>query len=294
MNAEKAHRSKLIAVNTGARRVRVAIVGFALVVPALSACGNGTVPAALPPTEGVFDYQLGGTYDLVTTEVGQVQPTVVTRDSTAGPLAGAYNICYVNGFQTQPEDANFWLSQSDLLLQDADGTALIDPEWPDEFVLDPTTEAQRGRILDRIGPIIDNCADNGFDAVEIDNLDTWARFDQIAKADAFALAGAYVERTHAAGLAIAQKNAAEAAEDAHDELGFDFAVAEECAAWDECGDYTDVYGAYVFQIEYRASLDQAGITFADACALTNQGSFTILRDVDLVAQGKPGYLYESC
>ena len=44
-----------------------------------------------------------------------------------------------------------------------------------------------------------------------------------------------------AGLAIAQKNTAELAGNRVTN-GLDFAIAEECADWDECGDYVDAFG----------------------------------------------------
>ena len=56
-------------------------------------------PAPLPalPSASDWDYQLGGDRP-VPDHVG-----IVVRDRTSEPLAGVYNICYVNGFQTQPE-----------------------------------------------------------------------------------------------------------------------------------------------------------------------------------------------
>ncbi|NLF05882.1 MAG: endo alpha-1,4 polygalactosaminidase, partial [Actinomycetales bacterium] len=195
---------------------------------------SGTV--RLPPSEGVFDYQLGGEYDAVPTGQGERTPDVVVRDATAPAPHDGYGICYVNGFQTQPGESEEWaVSRNDLLLHDAEGTLVTDPSWPDEYVLDPSTAEQRAGILAAITPIIDGCARAGFAAVEIDNLDTWTRFDRISRKGALALARAYVDHAHAAGLAIAQKNAAEIATVAHDDLGFDFAIAEECAVWDECG-----------------------------------------------------------
>ncbi|MCA5891736.1 endo alpha-1,4 polygalactosaminidase [Isoptericola sp. NEAU-Y5] len=257
----------------------------------------------LPPVRGTFDYQLGGAYDAVPGgegdggDGGDGTPTidVVVRDATADPLPGAYNVCYVNGFQTQPDAAGLWTDEHpDLLLRDADGELVVDPDWPDEYVLDPSTEPQRDGILAVIGPVVTGCADAGFDAVEIDNLDTWTRFDQIDDAGAYALASAYVDLAHAQGLAIAQKNAAEIAPVAHRELGFDFAVTEECGAWSECADYTDVYGDHVLQVEYPDALDEAGLTFDDVCALDDRAPLTVLRDLDLVAPDAEGYVYEAC
>lgn len=137
-------------------------------------------------------------------------------------------------------------------------------------------------------------ADAGYDAVEIDNLDTFDRFDQLDVNGAMALASAYVEIAHKSGLAIAQKNAAETTTAAHEDLGFDFAVAEECAVHDECAAYTSVYGPHVLQIEYPDSLEDAGMTFADACALPDRAPLMILRDRGLVAQGVEEYRFESC
>ncbi len=76
--------------------------------------GGGTI--ALPPANGMLDYQLGGAY---TPPAGVV---VVSRDRTASPAPGIYNICYVNGFQTQSDERSFWLTEHpELLLRDASG-----------------------------------------------------------------------------------------------------------------------------------------------------------------------------
>ncbi|GAA1727375.1 endo alpha-1,4 polygalactosaminidase [Microbacterium paludicola] len=282
-------------------RKSASVAAIMVTAAALAACAAGaTEPpgasgaATLPPTDGVFDYQLGEVYERVDRGAGPVDIDVVVRDSTAEPLEGAYNVCYVNGFQTQPGDAAFWLERDDLLLRDATGGLLVDPEWPDEYILDPSTAAQRDGIVDVLGPVIDGCAADGFDAVEIDNLDTWTRFDRVDRVGAHALATAYVERAHAAGLAIAQKNAAEITRIAHDELGFDFAVTEECGVWDECGAYTDVYGNHVLQIEYPDSLDEGSATFGDVCRLPDRAPLTILRDRDLLGPSSADYVYRSC
>lgn len=262
----------------------VACTGAAAPTP--SASSTDAADVALPPSTGGFDYQLGGAYE--------ADVAVVVRDARAQPQPGTYSICYVNGFQTQPDEADLWLDHPELLLTDPGGDLVTDPDWPDEYVLDPSTAAQREGILDLLEPVLTGCADAGFDAVEIDNLDTWTRFDTIDEGGARTLAARYVEIAHASGLAIAQKNAAEIAGTAHTELGFDLAVTEECGRYDECSAYTDVYGEHVLQIEYRDSLEEAGMSFADVCADPDRAPLTILRDVELVASGEPGYLYESC
>ncbi|EGD44886.1 putative secreted protein [Nocardioidaceae bacterium Broad-1] len=258
------------------------------------ACGPAAAPSAdtapdLPPTDGVFDYQLGGTAD----ELADGTPIdVVARDATAEPLEGAYNVCYVNGFQTQP--GADWSEHSSALLRDASGDPVRDPDWPDEYILDPSTASARSAIVEMVGPVIESCAESGFDAVEIDNLDTWTRFDSISRKGVFALASAYVTTAHDLGLAIAQKNAAEAARTARDDLGFDFAVVEECGAYDECAAYTDVYGSHVLQIEYPDSLAEADLSFAAICADPARAPLTILRDRNLVEQDDAAYVYEAC
>lgn len=274
----------------------LAVVGACAPGPAASstATPEPSPEITLPPTTGVLDYQLGGAYDEVDAGSGATAVDVVVRDATADPLQGAYSVCYVNGFQTQPDQADLWADREDLLLHDADGEFVVDPDWPDEHVLDPSTAEQRAGILEVLGPVVTGCADAGFDAVELDNLDTWTRFDQIDEAGAYALARAYVDLAHGAGLAVAQKNAAEITQVAHDELGFDLAVTEECAAWDECAAYTDVYGDHVLQVEYPDALDDAGLTFDDVCALDDRAPLTILRDRDLVAAGEDGYAYDAC
>ncbi|WP_084631904.1 endo alpha-1,4 polygalactosaminidase [Demequina aestuarii] len=275
---------------------RASVVVGAGVALMLTACAGeaDSEQVELPPTEGVLDYQLGGAYDAVSSGAGEVAIDVVVRDATAEPLEGAYSVCYVNGFQTQPGEAEQWLATPELLLRDQAGEPVVDPDWPDEFILDPSTAAQREGILDLLSPVIAGCAEAGFDAVEIDNLDTWTRFGEVSEDGAHALARAYVEVAHEHGLAIAQKNAAEVTQVAQEHLGFDFAVAEECGVWGECAAYSDVYGEYVLQVEYPDALDEAGLTFAEVCAMPGTAPLTVLRDRDLVAAGEPGYVYESC
>ncbi|BDX30794.1 hypothetical protein TUM20985_13410 [Mycobacterium antarcticum] len=268
----------------GARSLPALLIATAL----LTACSAATDTAEirLPPTAGAFDYQLGGVDD-------GTPLAVVVRDAGAPPMAGAYNVCYVNGFQSQPGDGDLWLgSHRAAVLRDADGAPVTDPDWPDEYVLDPSTESQRATILDVLGPLLTDCAAKGFDAVEIDNLDTFTRFaGRINEAAAIALARSYAELAHGQGLAIGQKNAAESAERARREVGFDFAVAEECAAYRECDRYARVYGAHVLQIEYT---DNLPAPFREVCASPDRAPLTILRDRDLVDRGTDGYAYDQC
>jgi hypothetical protein len=55
---------------------------------------------------------------------------VVSRDRHDAPAAGLYNICYVNGFQIQPDEKSFWTTQHpDLILRDSSGDPVVDADW---------------------------------------------------------------------------------------------------------------------------------------------------------------------
>jgi hypothetical protein len=231
----------------------------------------------------VPDYQLGGAYDPAE-GVG-----IVGRDRRAEPADDRYSICYVNGFQTQPGELDGW--PEDLLLH-SDGETVFDPDWPDEALVDTSTADRRERIAAIVTPWIAGCAEAGFDAVEFDNLDSYSRSDgALSLDDNLALATALVAAAHTAGLAAGQKNAAEDAAVLHAEAGFDFAVTEECAAYDECGAYTDVYGDHVIDIEYT---DQLPRPFKELCTDDDAPASMVLRDRDLVTPDHEEYVFATC
>jgi hypothetical protein len=271
-------------------RVAVAVVVGLASALAIAGCTAGCTAEAEPP-EGVrlppagagFDYQLGGGYP------PPDGASVVARDSTDEP-GGDYAICYVNGFQTQPGEGEHWLDEHpDLLLRDDTGGPLIDPGWPDEYILDTSTDDKRMQIAALLGTVVAGCATSGFDAVEIDNLDSYTRSEgALTQEDNIDLAARYARVAHDLGLAIAQKNGAGDSQRFRDEVGFDFAVTEECMRYEECADYLDAYDGLVFDIEY----DDAGL-FSDYCAAAHPESM-ILRDLDLVTADDPAYLYETC
>jgi hypothetical protein len=236
----------------------------------------------LPPG-AVADYQLGGGYP------PPAGVTVVVRDSTDRPEPGRFNICYVNGFQTQP--GADW--PVDLLLRGPDGAPLADPGWPDEHLLDVATPDARRANLALVLPAIRACAERGFDAVEFDNLDSYTRSDgQLGPGDALAFATLLVGAAKELGLPAGQKNAAELGTKGRDEAGFVFAVVEECHRWNECAAYTGVYGAdQVLGIEYA---DDLRGTFAEACADPDRPGSLILRDRLLAPAGTAGHVFQAC
>ncbi|MFF4880811.1 endo alpha-1,4 polygalactosaminidase [Micromonospora sp. NPDC000668] len=251
-----------------------------------SASGAGR-PVVLPPTNGSFDYQIGGAYE------PDVGVTIVERDHSGVPSGAAYNICYVNAFQTQPEAAAWWKAEHrDLLLKAADGSYVEDPEWPGEILLDTTTPARRTAIAGVVQGWMDECAAKGFRAVEPDNLDSWTRSgDRLTHDHNMALARLLVEHAHDAGLAVAQKNTPELAPYGRDQIGFDFAVVEECQHHDECQSYTDAYGDHLIEIEYT---DNPVGAYLRACATRGARISVILRDRDVAPLGRQGYHYERC
>jgi hypothetical protein len=255
---------------------------------ALSVFSGAAFPAAaepkavLPlPAGAVADYQLGGGYP------PPPGVTVVARDSTDRPAEGLYNICYVNGFQTQP--GADW--PRDLLVAGTDGRPLADANWPDEYLLDIASEDHRRRILERLGAILATCASAGFDAAEFDNLDSYTRSGgALTMTDAVRFASLLVDAAHARGLAAAQKNAPDLAAIGQ-QIGFDFVVSEGCHRYDECGAYARVYGERIINIEYAGDLRGS---FASVCSDPTTPRDTLLRDRALAPRGKPGYRYQHC
>ncbi|KAK1222321.1 hypothetical protein PQX77_014861 [Marasmius sp. AFHP31] len=295
----------------------MAMLSSAVLLLALSLFGSTTPASAATtkravtplPANGKFDYQIGGVY----TPASDVR--VVTRDREASPVSGKYNICYVNAFQTQPGEQSLWQSkytftisqyvsrptafppllapQNDhLLLRRPDGSYFIDDDWPDEFILDTSTDANRQAIATIVNGWISDCASKGFNAIEADNLDTFTRTDGLlTKANNLAYAKLLADHAHSLNLAFGQKNAAELGSQGKQTVGFDFAVAEECQEFDECDEYTDAYGNQVLEIEYVSNGLQ---TWQDACNARGSSISIIYRDVEVVAAGQGGYEYREC
>ncbi|GGV41658.1 hypothetical protein GCM10010277_30500 [Streptomyces longisporoflavus] len=249
--------------------------------PDTSTDRTGTVRPPKPDT--VFDYQLGGPYapdDAV---------RAISRDRSAEPAKGLYNVCYVNAFQTQPGDAITWWKKNhpDLLLKNDEGSLVVDEDW-DEPLLDISAAGKREKLMNIVGPWIDGCAKAGYDAVEPDNLDSYERSDDLLTTEhAASFAQLLAERAHRKGLAIAQKNTTDLLPD-RDRIGFDFAVVEECAAYKECGDFADAYDDKVFAVEYtRKDYNTACDTYGSRLSIT-------LRDRDVTPKGTKGYVFAQC
>jgi len=206
---------------------------------------------------------------------------------------GRYNICYVNAFQTQPGSLPWWRAHhARLLLRDRHGDLVRDPGWRREVLLDTSTPAKRRGIARVVARWISGCADDGFDAVEPDNLDSFTRSRHLLdRADNLALARRLATGAHRADLVIAQKNLAGLNQIERRRIGFDFAVAEECAVYRECGSYTSVYGRHVLEIEYT---DNGRRAYRRACRTHGDELSIVLRDRNLRSRSEPGYMYRAC
>ncbi|GEP37889.1 hypothetical protein NPS01_15520 [Nocardioides psychrotolerans] len=240
-----------------------------LLVLALGASGPSCAAVEGLPVGTDVDYPLGGDRD-VPAHVG-----IVVRDRTSAPLEGRYNVCYVNGFQTQPDAKRFWRQHWALVLK-RDGRPVVDEAWG-EWLLDVRTAGKRTALARIVGRWTAGCAADGFAAVEYDNLDSFTRSGRlVTRAQGLAFASLLVKRAHAEGLAAGQKNLA-----GYDgtRIGFDFAVSESCARFDECDAYVDDFGDRVLMVEYRLR------DFRRACRQHGDDLAIVLRDLDLSPDG---------
>ncbi|MFK0115306.1 endo alpha-1,4 polygalactosaminidase [Streptomyces sp. NPDC090994] len=233
-----------------------------------------------PPAHTGFDYQLGGPYS------PPDGVRVVVRDHTVKPAAGLYNVCYVNAFQAQPGAERDW--DSDLLLRDEDGEVVMDEDWG-EAMLDIGTAGKRERIAEKVNGWIDGCAAKGYDAVEPDNYDSYTRAPEglLSAGDAEAFLTLLASHAHDRGLAIGQKNTPQLAGD-REKVGLDFAVAEECGKYAECGEYVSAFGDAVLVIEY----DEKGLK--SACEGWGDDISIVRRDLDVLPGGRSGHVRETC
>jgi hypothetical protein len=241
-----------------------------------SAPGASTPPsgtgALWRPEQGTsWQYQLAGTLDLtVDAAVYDVDWHETSADQVAQlHAAGRRVICYVNAgaYEDWRPDA-----------QDYPGEVLGEPldGWPGERWLDVR---RTDLLLPLLSARVDVCQSKGFDAVEFDNVDGWSNetgFPLTAE-DQLAFNRAIAGLAHARGMSVGLKNDVDQVDQLADV--FDFAVNEECLAYDECGAYRDFLaaGKAVLHVEYENPP-------ARKCGDTTQmGMSTILKSVDLGA-----------
>ncbi|SDF22376.1 hypothetical protein SAMN05660485_02927 [Blastococcus fimeti] len=198
-----------------------------------------------PAARTTWQYQLSGTLDLtVPADVYDVD----WQETSAAQVrqlhdAGRRVVCYLNAgaYEEWRPDAGDYPAA--VLGAPLDG-------WPGERWLDI-------RRTDVLLPIIaarmDVCRDKGFDAVEPDNVDGYANDSgfPLGAQDQLDFNRAVARLAHERGLAVGLKNDVEQA--AALEPSFDFAVNEECLAYDECDAYAPFVraGKAVLHVEYE-------------------------------------------
>ena len=261
------------------RTAALLAIGLALLAcgaaPAAGAQPRGGPSSVILPTPDVdWDYQIGGGFPPAAS-VG-----IVSRDRYDQPLRDAYNICYVNAYQTQADEKAFWRRDPDrwALVLKKHGRPVVDGVWG-EWLLDTRTARKRTALARIVGRWAEGCADDGFDAVEYDNLVSWGRSRHLVTvADNVAYARLLTRRAHRSGLAAAQKNAAGLSRRGPG-IGFDFAVAEECGRYHECGRYARAYADRVLVVEYRSR------DFRAVCRRWGDRLSIVRRDVDVTPDG---------
>lgn len=155
--------------------------------------------------------------------------------------------------------------------------------WPGQYWVDVREPAVLGVMKARIGLASTTHCD-GIEADDVDSRSNDPGFP-IGKVDQEAFIRALMTEAHAQGLAFGLKNDLD---EVPDLVGTsDFAVNEECFAYDEC-DALDPFiaaGKAVFQVEYTdGNLAAKGATF---CATANAKNFdSLVKHLDL---GAPRY-----
>jgi hypothetical protein len=71
-------------------------------------------------------------------------------------------------------------------------------------------------------------------------------------------------------------------------IGFDFAIADECARYRECSRFRAVYGNRVIVVEYRRK------DFRRVCRVVGSRVSVVLRDVNVTRPGSRAYRYAAC
>ena len=243
----------------------------ALLVVMLASCGSepGPAPAAAEtrwnPEPGLsWQWQLSGRVDTsLDADVYDVDG-VETPASTVDELhAGdAKVVCYVSAGSWEkwrPDAGDFSAAVKG---RDLDG-------WPGEKWLDIRRIGALRPIMERR---MDTCRRKGFDAIEPDNIDGYANKSgfPLTYRDQLAYNRMLASEAHERGLAIALKNDAAQVDDLVDD--FDFAVVEECFAYQECGRYSPFVdaGKAVFLTEYDTR------NMATKCKTAHRQGFSLI------------------
>jgi hypothetical protein len=152
--------------------------------------------------------------------------------------------------------------------------------WAGERWLDVRDATVRGVMIDRL----DLAVSKRCDGVEPDNVDGYANSTgfPLRYADQIDFNSFLANAAHARGLSIGLKNDLDQIRDL--QPLFDWALNEECFAYNECGRLTPFLtaGKAVFHVEYPASLRQLTATANRVCG-AGLGFESLLKPMDLTA-----------
>jgi len=217
-----------------------------------------------PVAGQTWQWQLSGRLDL---SVDAAVYDVDGVDTTAAQVAALHRrgrrvVCYVSAGSYENWRPDRHRFPAAVLGRPLDG-------WAGERWLDI-------RRWDVLGPILrarfEQCRSKGFDAVEPDNVDGYANRSgfPLTAADQLRFNRRVAALAHGLGLAVGLKNDVEQA--AALAPAFDFAVNEECVAYDECGALRVFVQARkaVFHVEYAGSA-------AAFCPAVRRLGFTSMR-----------------
>ncbi|WP_199583173.1 endo alpha-1,4 polygalactosaminidase [Blastococcus sp. TF02-09] len=247
----------------------LALAAVVLVAAGCSASGpadDGATEPWRPAAGTTWQYQLSGPLDVSADAAVFV---VDGAETTAEQVRQLHDrdrrvVCYVN--VGAHED---WRDDAARFPADVVGAPL--DGWPGERWLDVR---RTDVLLPLLAARFDVCRDKGFDAVEGDNVDGYANESgfPLESEEQLAFNRAVADLAHDRGLAIGLKNDVDQL--AELEPSFDFAINEECAAFDECGAYAPFVraGKAVLHVEYAAE-----------CPRAVRGLSTIVKDLDLGA-----------
>jgi len=154
--------------------------------------------------------------------------------------------------------------------------------WPGENWLD--IRSPRVRVI--MEARLDRAAARGCDAVEPDNVDAYANDSgfPLTRQDQLDYNRFLANAAHARGLSVGLKNAVDLIADLQPD--FDWALNEECLAYEECTAYAPFLNAQkaVFHVEYVDAAADGPARLAQVCAdPSRQGFSTLVKLWDLDA-----------
>lgn len=193
--------------------------------------------------------------------------------------AGFKVICYMEVGSVE----NYRADYQDFVNAGVVGKAM--PDWPGEYWLDISTDANIAKILPLMQKRMVNwCKEKGFDAIEPDTSDV----EGAPSAQVLKYNKQIAEMAHALGLGIGLKNHA-GSDLAALEPYYDWSLVEQCWEYQECDSFVDTFLAKnkpVWNVEYNV---------APNCAQANAWHMiSMRRDLDLVGPRASGYVYQPC